>query len=59
MRVKTTEKIIINREERDLWNDFDRLIGVMCSEATIEEILDLIDDLQKLMSYLEEYLEEE
>lgn len=59
MRVRTTEKIIINWKEKDLWNDFDRFIGVVRSEATIEEILDLVDDLQKIMTDLEDYLEVE
>lgn len=59
MRVKTTEKIIIGWKERDLWNDFDRFIGVVRSEVTLEEILGLVDDLQKIMSDLEDYLEVE
>ena len=59
MRVKTTEKIMISWKENDLWNDFDRFIGVVRSEATLEEILDLVDDLQKIMTDLEEYMEVE
>ena len=38
MRVKTTEKIIIIWKESELWNDFDRFIGVIRSEITVEEI---------------------
>lgn len=59
MRVKTTEKIIITRKESELWNDFDRFIGVVRSEITLYEIEGLIDDLQKIIADLEEYIEVE
>lgn len=59
MRIKTTEKIIISWKESELWNDFDRFIGIVRSEITVEEIMDLIDDLQKIMTDLEEYMEVE
>lgn len=59
MRIKTTEKIIITWKESELWNDFERFIGVVRSEVTVEEIMDLIDDLQKIMTDLEEYMEVE
>lgn len=59
MRVKTTEKIIITWQESDLWNDFDRFIGVVRSEITVDEILGLVDELQKIMTDLEEYMEVE
>ena len=59
MRVKTVEKIIISWEESEFWNDFDRFIGVVRSEATVEGILNLVDDLQKTMGDLEEYMEVE
>lgn len=59
MRVKTTEKIIITWKESELWNDFDRFIDVVRSEITLDEIEGLIDDLQKIMTDLEEYMEVE
>ena len=59
MRVKTTEKIIITQKESELWNDFDRFIGVVRSEITLDEIEGLIDDLQKIIADLEEYMEVE
>lgn len=59
MRIKTTEKIIITWKESEIWNDFDRFIGVIRSEITLDEIEALIDDLQKIMTELEEYMEVE
>ena len=59
MRVKTTEKIIISWEESELWNDFDRLIGVIHMEINDDEIFQLIEELQKIMTDLEEHMEVE
>lgn len=59
MKVKTTEKIIITWKESEIWNDFERLISDICCEVSVDEILGLTEELQKIMTDLEEYMEVE
>lgn len=59
MRIEMTEKIIISEEESELWNNFDKLIGEIRDEISSDEIDEVIDELQKMMSNLGLYVEEE
>lgn len=59
MRVKTTEKIIMSWKENEIWGDFDRLIDEIHTEINDDEIFELVNELQKIMSNLEEYIEVE
>ena len=59
MRIEMTEKIIISEEESELWNNFDKLIGEIRNEISSDEIDEIIDELQKMMSNLGLYVEEE
>ena len=59
MRVKTTEKIIMSWKENEIWSDFDRLIDEIHTEINDDEIFELVNELQKIMSNLEEYIEVE
>ena len=52
MRVKTTEKIIITWKESEIWNDFEKLMEDICCEVSVDEILGLGEDLQKIMKDL-------
>ena len=59
MRVKTTEKIIMSWKENEIWGDFDRLIDEIHTEINDDEIFELVNEFQKIMSNLEEYIEVE
>lgn len=59
MRIEMTEKIIISEEECELWNNFDKLIGEIRDEISSDEIDEIIGELQKMMSNLGLYVEEE
>lgn len=59
MRVKTTEKIIIDWKESELWDGFVRLVEEINNEITVDEIVELITELRKIMMDLEEYMEVE
>lgn len=59
MRIEMTEKIIISEEESELWNNFDKLIGEIRDEISSDEIDEIIGELQKMMSNLGLYVEEE
>lgn len=59
MRIEMTEKIIISEEESELWNNFDKLIGEIRDEISSNEIDEMIGELQKIMSNLGLYVEEE
>lgn len=59
MRVKTTEKIIMSWKENEIWGDFDRLIDEIHTEINDDEIFELVNELQKIISNLEEYIEVE
>ena len=59
MRIEMTEKSIISEEECELWNNFDKLIGEIRDEISSDEIDEIIGELQKMMSNLGLYVEEE
>ena len=59
MRIEITEKIILNEEESELWDNFDKLLGEIRTEISSNEIDVMIDELQKIMSNLGLYVEEE
>ena len=46
-------------KENEIWGDFDRLIDEIHTEINDDEIFELVNELQKIMSNLEEYIEVE
>lgn len=59
MRIEMIEKIIMSEEESELWDNFDKLLGEIRSEVSSNEIETMIDELQRIMSNLGRYVEEE
>lgn len=59
MRIEMIEKIIMSKEESELWDNFDKLLGEIRSEVSSNEIDAMIGELQKIMSILGLYVEEE
>lgn len=59
MRVKKTEKIIIDWKEKVLWNDFENLINEIHTEVDDDELFLLVNEMRKIMTDLEDYLEVE
>ena len=59
MRIKKTEKIIISWKEGEIWDDFKKLIDEIHTEIDDDELFLLVNDLQKIMTDLEEYIEVE
>lgn len=59
MRVKKTEKIIIDWKEKVLWNDFENLINEIHTEVDDDELFLLVNEMRKIMAELEENMEVE
>lgn len=59
MRIQKTEKIIMSWKENEIWGDFDRLIDEIHTEIEDDELYGLVNDLQKIMTELEEHMEVE
>ena len=59
MRVKKTEKIIISWKESEIWDDFKKLIDEIHTEIDDDELFLLVNEMQKIMTELEENMEVE
>ena len=59
MRIKKTEKIIISWKESEIWNDFENLINEIHTEVDDDELFLLVNEMQKIMTELEENMEVE
>ena len=59
MRVKKTEKIIISWKESEIWDDFKKLIDEIHTEIDDDELFLLDNEMQKIMTELEENMEVE
>lgn len=59
MRIQKTEKIIMSWKENEIWGDFDRLIDEIHTEVEDDKLYGLVEELQKIMTDLEEYMEVE